>query len=262
MDLGLAGRGIIVTGASRGIGQQIVAVLLAEGARVAGVARDGVRLDEVRDSLPPGQRQRFFPRPADVRDSQEMREAVAAAAGALGRIDGVVAGAGAGMAGTVVGTPDAAWQDQFDIKIRGTLHTVRPAIPALARSGAGSVVVINGVTAHAPDPEMAAVSALRAALASLIRTLAVELSSSGIRVNAVNPGMIMTGRQAARHAAAGTAATFEQWCADEVVRRGILLGRPGRPEEVAPAAAFLLSPLCSYVSGASIDVAGGSGGRG
>jgi NAD(P)-dependent dehydrogenase (short-subunit alcohol dehydrogenase family) len=173
----------------------------------------------------------------------------------------VVASAGAGATGGVLNTPYAVWQEQFEIKIGGTLHAVLPAVPALTRSGAGSFLLINGVTAHAPEPGMAAVSSLRAALANLIRTLATELGPAGVRVNAINLGMIMTERQFARYAASGTGNTLAQWCAEEVDRRGVLLGRPGRPEEVAPVAALLLSPLCSYVTGTSIDVSGGSGGR-
>ena len=261
MDLGLAGLSYLVTGGSQGVGREIVRLLLAEGARVAALARDKERLEELRRSLPVGQEQRFAAWSADVRDAQAMSEAVGGVTAAFGGLDGVVASAGAGATGGVLNTPYAVWQEQFEIKIGGTLHAVLPAIPALTRSGAGSILLINGVTAHVPEPGMAAVSSLRAALANLIRTLATELGPAGVRVNAINLGMIMTERQSARYAASGTSNTLAQWCAEEVNRRGVLLGRPGRPEEVAPVAALLLSPLCSYVTGTSIDVSGGSGGR-
>lgn len=261
MDLGLAGRGFLVTGGSRGIGREIVALLLAEGALVAALARGEADLDTLAAGLPAGAGQRLLALTADVRDAAAVAGAVRRAAEVFGGLAGVVAGAGFGTAGSVLDTPDSRWREQFEVKVGGTLHTVLPAIPVLEQSGTGSVVVLNGVTAYAPEPDMAAVSALRAAVANLTRTLAVEVAPAGIRVNAINLGMIMTGRQRARYVASGSALTFAEWCAREAARRGVLLGRPGEPREVAPVAALLLSPLSSYVTGTSIDVSGGSGGR-
>lgn len=261
MDLGLAGRAFLVTGGSGGIGREIVTLLLAEGARVAAVARDKTRLDALRAGLPAGHEQRFTGQAADVRDALAMGGTVREVTAALGGLDGVVACAGAGIAGGVVNTPYASWQEQFEIKVGGTLHTVLPAVPALTQSSAGSVLIMNGVTAHTPDPTMAAVSSLRAAVANLTRSLAVELGQAGVRVNAINLGMITTERQLARYAASAISKTFDEWCAQEVARRDVLLGRPGQPREVAPVAAFLLSPLSSYITGTAIDVSGGSGAR-
>jgi NAD(P)-dependent dehydrogenase (short-subunit alcohol dehydrogenase family) len=261
MDLRLAERSFIVTGGSRGIGRQIVLTLLAEGARVAAFARGTGDLDGLSSCLRADSERRLLCTAVDVRDAVAMRHAVNDVTAALGGLDGLVVNAGAGAVGAVVNTADATWQDQFEIKINGALHAIRPAIPALTRSDAGRILIINGVTAHAPEPDMAAVSAARAALASLARSLAVELGPAGVCVNAISLGAIITDRQLARHAATGTSRSFEDWCDDEALRRGVLLGRLGRPEEVAPIAALLVSPLSSYITGTSIDVSGGSGGR-
>uniref|UniRef100_E6PTU7 Oxidoreductase, short chain dehydrogenase/reductase family n=1 Tax=mine drainage metagenome TaxID=410659 RepID=E6PTU7_9ZZZZ len=138
--------------------------------------------------------------------------------------------------------------EQFGIKVLGTLNTVRPAITHLKCSGAGRVVVINGVTAHLPEVGMPAVSAARAALLNLTRSLAAELAEAGVCVNAVNLGAIITDRQHARHAALAADTPFDEWCAGEARRRGVLLGRLGTPSDVVPVVIFLLSPLAGYIT--------------
>ncbi|MFI6361179.1 SDR family oxidoreductase [Nocardia sp. NPDC050630] len=261
MDLGLAGRAYYVTGGSRGIGAAVSALLLAEGAAVATCARDTGALERMRAALPPEHADRLLTHTADVRDALTLGEAVGRALEQFGRLDGVLANAGAGVSGGVLTTPESEWHSQFQMKVGSVLNLVTAALPALRESDAGRVVVVNGVTAHAPEPGMAAVSATRAAVANLTRSLAIELAPSGVLVNAISLGAIATDRQHARYLASGTVEPFDDWCASEASRRGILLGRFGTPQDVAPVAALLLSPICSYVTGSSIDVSGGSGGR-
>jgi len=161
--------------------------------------------------------------------------------------------------GGVLDTPSSDWDRQLRLKVQSVLNLVRPALAGLRASDAARVVVMNGVTAHSPEPGMAAVSAARAAVANLTASLAMELSPEGILVNAVNLGVIATERQRSRHRDSGTTLPFDEWAAHEAARRGILLGRFGLPQEVVPPVLLLLSPLSSYLTGASVDVAGGSG---
>lgn len=242
MDLDLAGRRYVVTGGSRGIGRAIVSLLLNEGARVATCARSD-----------PGWGPEVLARVGDVRDRAWMREFVAEAASAFGGLDGVVANAGAGAAGGVLGTPPEVWREQCEVKLASVLNVVEPAAEHMTE---GAVVVMNGVTARTPDLDMAAVSAARAAAGSVAAMLARTLAPR-VRVNTVNLGAIRTERQHARHRNSGTSLDFAAWEAEEARRRAIPLGRFGTPEEVAPIVAMLLSPRSSYVVGATVDVSGG-----
>lgn len=260
MDLQLTDRVYYVSGGSRGVGRAVVELLLAEGARVVTCARSAAGLEQLRAGTGAGP-DRLMTGVADVRDAERVRRHLTEAVDRYGRLDGLVANAGAGASGDVLGTPPEVWDEQFAVKVHSVLNLVRPAVPVLAGSDAGRIVVVNGVTGYAPEPTMAAVSAARAAVLNLSRSLAVALAPRGICVNVVNLGPISTDRQRARYDASGSTEPFDEWCRQDARRRGVLLGRLGRAEEVAPAVAFLLSPLASYLTASSVEVAGGLGAR-
>lgn len=258
MDLGLEGSVVFVSGGSAGIGRSVVDRLLHEGATVATCARDGERLRAAYADEGPG---RVLLDTCDVTDPEALRAGIERTVARFGRLDGVVANAGTGARGDVLDVDLETLDMQFAVKTHPVLTMVRAAMPHLRDSPHPSVVVMNGVTAHAPDLEMAAVSTARAAVAALVALLARRLAVEGIRVNAVNVGAVVTDRQRERHTADAADQVFEDWCVQEAVRRGIPLGRMGRPDEVAPVVALLLSPLAAYITASAVDVAGGLGAR-
>lgn len=255
MDLQLAGRTYLVTGASSGIGLATTAMLLAEGANVAACARDHDRLRCAVEGLSGAER--VLTVRCDVLDGDDVRAFVAAAADRFERIDGVVNNAGRSLMARWADTSDEQWRDELELKLFGVLRPVRAALPWLSRSDGAVVVNVNAILARQPEARLAATSAARAAMLNLSTTLAQELAVDGIRVNSVCLGLVDTGQWRHRYEAADTGATYADWSAALAQDRGIALGRLGLAEEVAYPIVSLLSPRASYITGATIDVGGG-----
>jgi len=254
VDLGLAGRVVLVTGGSSGIGLATARLLISEGARVAVCARDAARLTSAMEALDPDL---CFAHPCDVRDRGGCDVLVAAVIERFGRLDGLVNNAGQGRRGRLHELTDDDWRAEIDAKMFGLLNPLRAALPHLQRSGAARVVNISSVSAREPDTGLLAVSAARAAVSNLSRALAAELAPAGVAVNTVSVGVISTARAHERHQREAPEQPFEQWADREAHDRGVDMGRLGRAEEVAVAVTFLISPAASYITGANLDVAGG-----
>jgi NAD(P)-dependent dehydrogenase (short-subunit alcohol dehydrogenase family) len=256
VDLGLEQRVVAVTGGSSGIGLATVECLVAEGASVATCARDGRRLQAAVSHLDPI---RVLPVQADVLDVTAAVRFIEATVARFGRLDALVNNAGQGKAGRLDELDDADWRNELDGKVLGILNPTRAAIPHLERSDAARIVNISAVSAREPDPAMLAVSTARAAGSNLSRGLAAELVPRGILVNTVAVGVVATGRTQERHQRTAAHQPYADWAMEEAARRGVPLGRLGRPEEVAAAITFLASPVASYSTGATLTVAGGLG---
>jgi NAD(P)-dependent dehydrogenase (short-subunit alcohol dehydrogenase family) len=254
VDLGITGQGFLVSGGSSGIGLATARVLLDEGAHVTICARNSDRLTRAIHELA---NDRVHAVEADVTSMTDCERVVTAALDFAGRLDGVAALAGRGHHGTITQLSTAEVAGEVGTKIAGLLHLVKAALPHLPTS-TGRIVALSAPTAHEPDPAMAAVSAGRAAVDNLVRSLALELAPSGIRVNAVGVGLIDTPRQHNRYQEQHPPdVPYDRWLTQQAAERGIPLARAGTSDEVASAIAFLLSPLTSYTTGTVLDVTGG-----
>jgi len=244
----LAGRSVLVTGGGRGIGRATSLLFGRLGARVAvNYLRDeGAARETVEGARAAGGE--AFAIQADVSDHDAAGRLVAEAAQRLGGLDVLVVNHGIWKRAPIDAMEPAAWDETLNVNLRGAYavchHAARHMIPR--RSGA--IVTIASTSGQRGEAYYSHYSATKGALLSFTKSLAVELAPHGIRVNGVAPGWVET--DMTREALSGEGAAQ--------ALRPIPLGRPGRPEEIAGAVAFLASDLASYVYGEILSVNGGA----
>jgi NAD(P)-dependent dehydrogenase (short-subunit alcohol dehydrogenase family) len=257
MDLGLNGLAAVVTGGSSGIGLATVRALLGDGARVAFCGRDEARLTAALEPLRAEYGDAVFAMPCDVLDERQVGAFRDAVLDRFGGLDILVNNAGQARMSTFADTDDQAWRDEFELKFFSVIRPVRAFTPALDASGHGAIVVVNSLLARQPEPHLVCTSALRSGVLNLVKSLSVELAP-GIRVNGILIGTVDSGQWQKRfEARARPGQSKEDWLREQAAERHIPLGRFGRPEEAAAAVAFLAAPAASFITGASLEVAGG-----
>ncbi len=257
MELGLSSRRAVVTGGSKGIGYAIARELVAEGAHVAICARTPAEVEDAADRLG-GDGGFVHGFVADVTQADEVEAFIASAADALGGIDVLVNNAGAAHPGRFETLTDEAWQGDIDVKLFSQIRCSRAALPHLRASGAARIVNINAIYARYPDPAFFATTVNRAACLNFSKALAIELGPEDILVNSVNIGFVVTAQweniRQGRSPEMSQETFFTAMASAEVP-----LGRFGDVDEVSGLVAFLASDRASYLTGTSIDVAGGMG---
>jgi NAD(P)-dependent dehydrogenase (short-subunit alcohol dehydrogenase family) len=259
MDLGLAKKIALITGASKGIGRAIALELVREGASVAICARNAVALQEAAEQIAAETRDsgRVLAIPADVTNAADVKALMDRVGGHFGRLDILVNNAGRATPGRFGDLTDADWAADIQVKLFSMIRCCRAAIPLLKASGDGRIVNINAVFGKEPDPTFFATSTNRAAGIAFTKALAAELAPA-ILVNSVNIGFVETPQWAAIHQRSAPNLAPEAFYG-AMARRYTLLGRFGRAEEVSGLVAFLCSWRAGYMTGASIDVSGGMG---
>lgn len=241
------GTSVLITGGGTGIGKGCAEYFLARGAIVtivgpdreilesaAGELRSSTASDAIRNAV------------CDVTDEDNVRGAVSSAT-VDGRLDVCVANAGTGFPGPVQLLDKAAWHVPYDVNVVGTALCIKHAAGPMKQGHAGAIVAISSVEALRADLFMPAYGVTKAALDRLVPSAARELAPFGIRVNGIRPGLIMTD-------------TIRQTLTEEIRARelaGTYLGRPGTPEDIARAVAFLASDDASFITGQMLNVCGG-----
>jgi len=253
VELGLEGKRVLVTGGSKGLGYAIAAELIRERARVAICARNEEEVLTAGRELGAAHAQT-----ADVTDLDQVQAFVADSAEALGGIDGLVNNAGRAHPGGFETLTDDDWAADLDVKLFSLIRCSRAVLPHMRSAGGGRIVNIGAVYGRYPDPVFFGTSVNRAAGNSFTKTLALELAKDGILVNGVNIGYVVTPQWDNIHRRRAPELPRDEFLA-ELAAQEVPLGRFGTPEEVSGMVAFLLSDRAGYITGASIDVAGGMG---
>ncbi|HZB89909.1 MAG TPA: SDR family NAD(P)-dependent oxidoreductase [Stellaceae bacterium] len=257
MDLELAGKAAIVTGASRGIGRAIAVALAREGADVLAVARSEAQLEALAAEVHRAGNRRVVPHVADLREPRGIDGAVAAASREFGRLDILVNNAGTTKRGDVFALGEADWQEGFALKFFGYVRMTRAAWPRL-KASRGSVVNIIGIGGRTPGAEFAIGGSVNAGLLAFTKTMAEIGIKDGVRVNAINPGAIETDRLKPRLQRYAAEKGIALDAARRLLAQEMGVERFGRAEEIADAVLFVASPRAQYLQGALLDIDGGA----
>jgi NAD(P)-dependent dehydrogenase (short-subunit alcohol dehydrogenase family) len=253
----LDGKVAIVSGIGPGMGRDISLAFAREGADVALVGRTASKLDAMAEEVAALGR-RALPLVCDIADEAACNAAVEQAADELGRVDILVNNAyDGGDAKAFMDADFDRWRQTMEVNLFGSLAMTRAAVPHLEASGDGRVVMINTMSTQRIQPKWGAYAASKGALATVTKTLALELGPKGIRVNAVHPGYIYgdSVEWYFNHLAEKRGITFQE-VYDEVASE-TCLGYLPHSEEIAGTVVFFASPLAKPVTGQMIGVNAG-----
>jgi NAD(P)-dependent dehydrogenase (short-subunit alcohol dehydrogenase family) len=258
MELNLRGKTALVTGASRGIGASIAQELAREGVRVCLAARDQSKLDEVAGSIAAiSGSNRTAVIAGDLRQPAIAQAAVEAAVAAFGRLDILVNNAGATRRADFFALTEDDWQDGFALKFHGYVRTTRAAWPHLRESN-GCIVNIVGIGSRSGSAEFTIGGSVNVALLNFTKAMATIGVRDGVRVNAINPGLVETERFARNIERVSREHGFNREQAIEFLLASHNTTRVGRPEEVGWLTAYLASKKSDFIQGCVIDIDGGA----
>jgi NAD(P)-dependent dehydrogenase (short-subunit alcohol dehydrogenase family) len=258
MELELRGKRAFVTGGTVGIGLAVARALAAEGVDVAICGRDGERAEREARAIAELHGVEALGLAADVSRLADLEAAVRRIDQAFGALDILINNAGTGTSETILEAADEKWTQIWDLHVMAAVRTARLCVPLMRRRGGG--VILNNASICAKQPLFyePIYNTTKAALVMFTKCLANELIPLNIRVNTVNPGLVLTPdwRKTAGILTRGTDQTPDQYL-EKVARDNAPIGRFASPEELAHFFVFLCSPRASYCVGSSYYVDGG-----
>jgi len=258
MDLGLRGKVALITGGSDGIGLAIGHGLAAEGVDLVLSARTEDHLIEGARGIASKHRVKVVPVASDVSRADDIARLIGEAERSFGGIDILVNNAGTGSNETIAEATDAKWQYYWDLQVMAAVRLARGLAPSMKKRGGGVILHNASICAKQPLGYEPIYNVTKAALMMFSKCLSEELVGDNIRVNCINPGLVLTRDwiKTAKELTQGKDATWKQHL-DKVAKDNAPIGRFASPEEIATLFVFLCSPQASYCTGSTYAIDGG-----
>jgi NAD(P)-dependent dehydrogenase (short-subunit alcohol dehydrogenase family) len=252
LELQLAGKSALITGASKGIGRATALTMAAEGCSLHLAARSGKELEQIQKDIRAQHRVQVDLHPGDLSSTQSM----IALAQAVGDVDILVNNAGDIPAGTIEALTDAEWRRGFDLKLFGYINLTREIYTRMKKRGSGVIINDIGNSGENWDYNYVAGSTGNAALMSLTKAIGGVSLDYGVRVIGVNPGPIATDRMVRmmKRRARDNLGEESRW---QEYLKDYPAGRMGTDQEVADLITFLASPRAGYITGTIVTIDGG-----
>ena len=257
MDLKLANRIAMVAGASKGLGYGVARLLAAEGAHVSIASRNAELIQAAQAQIEEETGKKIFACVADVRSAKAIELWRDQTMNEFGGVDLLFVNSGGPPAGDFFSFDDKAWQDAIDLLLLSAVRLARAVIPDMKQRGGGSIVFSTSASVKEPIENLTLSNVVRASIPALAKTLSRECASYHIRVNNIIPGRIDTDRVRELDSINARRKNISIEEHKKAVSSTIPLGRYGTIDEYARAVVFLLAPISSYITGATLQVDGG-----
>ncbi len=258
MDMQLKDKVAVITGGSSGIGAAVASALAGEGVQLVLCARGKERLDDVVRAISARHQVRAFGIQADVSRAEDINALLDEIAIRFEGVDILINNAGAGSNETILEAPDDKWQHFWDLHVMAAVRLSRGLAPLMRHQGGGVIINNASICAKQPLYYEPIYNTTKAALMMLSKCMANEFIKDNIRVNCVNPGLILTPDwiSTAKKLTEGTGSTWESYL-EKIAKDSTPIGRFATPEELADFFVFLCSPHSSYCVGSAFYVDGG-----
>ncbi len=258
MDMQLNDKVAVITGGSSGIGEAVAEALAKEGVHLVLCARGKERVEEIARKIGSAHKVRAYGFQTDVSCAAEIDSFIGKIGELYGGVDILINNAGAGTNETILDAPDEKWQHFWDLHVMAAVRLARGIVPLMCKKGGGVILNNASICAKQPLYYEPIYNTTKAALMMLSRCMANEFIKENIRVNCINPGLVLTPDwiSTAKKLTAGTDSTWEAYL-DQIAKDSAPIGRFATPQELAEFFVFLCSPRSSYCVGSAYYVDGG-----